>query len=38
MAMNRSDLQSLSEMRAREAKALLERGLYAGAYYLMGYV
>lgn len=35
--MNRQDLQRLSRTRAREAKALLDSGNFAGSYYLMGY-
>lgn len=35
--MNRQDLQSLSRLRAREAKVLLDAGNFAGSYYLMGY-
>lgn len=35
--MNRLDLQKLSRLRARDAKALLAAGNYAGAYYLAGY-
>ncbi len=35
--MDRIDLQNLAEMRIREAKLLLENGLYNGAYYLAGY-
>lgn len=35
--MDRKDLQALSKIRAREAKALLDAGLYDGAYYLAGY-
>ncbi len=35
--MNRHDLQRLSRLRSREAKTLLDRGSYAGSYYLMGY-
>lgn len=35
--MNRKDLQTLSFMRVREGKALLDSGHYAGAYYLVGY-
>lgn len=35
--MNRLDLQQLSRIRARDAKALLATGNYAGAYYLAGY-
>lgn len=33
----RKDLQALSRVRAREAKTLLDAGLYDGAYYLAGY-
>lgn len=35
--MNRADLQQLSELRLREAQALLAAGLADGAYYLAGY-
>jgi len=35
--MNRLDLQQLSELRIREAKALLDLGFPEGAYYLAGY-
>jgi HEPN domain-containing protein len=35
--MNRQDLQQLSRLRARDAKALLVAGNYAGAYYIAGY-
>lgn len=35
--MNRQDLQRLSGLRARDAKALLSAGSYAGAYYMVGY-
>ena len=35
--MDRKDLQALSKIRLREAKALLRAGLYDGAYYLAGY-
>lgn len=35
--MNRQDLQRLSLVRSREAKVLLDRGNFAGGYYLMGY-
>lgn len=35
--MNRKDLQALSAIRIKEAKALLDKGLYDGAYYLCGY-
>jgi hypothetical protein len=34
---NRKDLQSLSRVRLREARALLGLGLNDGAYYLAGY-
>lgn len=36
--MNRADLQKLARTRLREAKALLDAGEWAGAYYLAGYV
>lgn len=36
--MNRDDLQKLARLRLREARALLDRDLYPGAYYLSGYV
>jgi HEPN domain-containing protein len=35
--MDRSELQTLSRIRAKEAQALLRLGLYDGAYYLAGY-
>ena len=35
--MNREDLQALSGIRIKEAKALLDKALYDGAYYLCGY-
>jgi AbiV family abortive infection protein len=35
---NRTDLQTLTETRLREAKVLLDAGEYSGAYYLCGYV
>ena len=35
--MNRKELQTLSKIRIKEAKALLDKGLYEGAYYLAGY-
>lgn len=35
--MDRKDLQVLSRIRVREAKALLRVGLHDGAYYLAGY-
>jgi len=35
--MNRADFQKLTEIRIREAKVLLDRKCYEGAYYLVGY-
>lgn len=35
--MTRSDFQKLAEVRIAEAKALLDVGLWDGAYYLAGY-
>src|ERR1043166_3765187 len=35
--MTRRDLQRLARVRINEAKALLDRRLYSGAYYLAGY-
>lgn len=35
--MNRSDLQALTDIRAREAELLLTSGAFEGAYYLLGY-
>jgi HEPN domain-containing protein len=35
--MKRSDLQRLSRIRSKEAKSLLDKGFYDGAYYLAGY-
>jgi hypothetical protein len=35
--MNRSDFQSLTELRVREAEVLVKEKLYDGAYYLLGY-
>jgi len=35
--MNRRDLQNLSRLRIKEAKALIDNNLYDGAYYLCGY-
>jgi HEPN domain-containing protein len=35
--MDRRDLQELSRVRLKEARALLGLGLYDGAYYLAGY-
>jgi HEPN domain-containing protein len=37
MADNRSDFQKLAKLRIKEAKVLLDGGLYAGSYYLAGY-
>jgi hypothetical protein len=35
--MNRRDFQFLSRLRIREAKVLLDAGLFCGSYYLAGY-
>jgi hypothetical protein len=35
--MNRVELQEISRQRVREARLLLDNGLYPGAYYLLGY-
>ena len=35
--MNRNDFQQLAEDHLRHAKALLDAGLYSGAYYICGY-
>ena len=35
--MDRRDLQELSKVRLKEARALMKLGLYDGAYYLAGY-
>lgn len=35
--MNRKDLQSLAQVRLKEARVLLDAGLADGAYYLAGY-
>ena len=35
--MNRQELQQLSRLRARDAKAILTAGNFAGAYYIAGY-
>ena len=35
---NRTDFQKLAEVRLAESKALLDAGLWSGAYYLAGYV
>jgi HEPN domain-containing protein len=37
MRVDRRDLQGLSKVRLKEAWALLDLGLYDGAYYLGGY-
>lgn len=37
MGSSRSDFQWLATIRVREAKALLDAGLFDGAYYLAGY-
>ena len=37
MSISRSDFQWLAKTRIREAKALLDNGLFDGAYYLAGY-
>jgi HEPN domain-containing protein len=36
--MNRGDFQELAELHLANAKTLLEARLYAGAYYMCGYV
>jgi HEPN domain-containing protein len=36
--MNRSDFQQLAELHLQHARALLDAGLYSGAYYMCGYV
>jgi HEPN domain len=36
-AVTRADFQQLADVRLREAKALLDAGLWDGAYYLAGY-
>ena len=35
--MNRKNLQTLTELRLKEAKVLLDQGFQDGAYYLLGY-
>src|SRR5712691_3706648 len=35
--MNRADFHKLTELRIKEAKVLLDRKCYEGAYYLAGY-
>ena len=37
MTLFREDLQTLADMRAEDARILLDAGRYAGAYYLCGY-
>jgi hypothetical protein len=36
-AITRTDFQQLADIRLKEAKALLDQGLWDGAYYLTGY-
>lgn len=36
--MNRGDFQELAELHLQHARALLDAGLYSGAYYICGYV
>jgi HEPN domain-containing protein len=35
---NRNDFQELAELHLKHARALLDAGLYSGAYYMCGYV
>jgi HEPN domain-containing protein len=35
--MHRGDFQIISKLRTKEARALLDKGFYSGAYYLLGY-
>lgn len=35
--MNRSDFQRLADLRVRDGKVLLSAGLFASAYYIVGY-
>lgn len=35
--MNRKDFQTLSDLRVKEGKALLDKEFWSGAYYLLGY-
>jgi hypothetical protein len=35
--MNRNDFQKISKLRVKEAKALLDKRFFSGAYYLLGY-
>ncbi|WP_370573987.1 HEPN domain-containing protein [Methanomethylovorans sp.] len=37
-SLNRTSLQNLAYIRLREAKVLLDNGMYDGAYYISGYV
>lgn len=37
MARNRSEFRTMAKIRVREARALLNAGLWDGAYYLAGY-
>lgn len=36
--MNRGDFQELAELHLQHGRALLDAGLYSGAYYICGYV
>jgi hypothetical protein len=38
LTMNRTEFQTVAVERSEDAKALLESGRYAGAYYVAGYV
>ena len=35
--MDREDLQTLANLRVKETKALIDKGCYNGAFYLLGY-
>lgn len=35
--MDRNDFQNISKLRVKEAKALINKGFYSGAFYLLGY-
>lgn len=37
MALDRTDLRNLAELRVQDAKVLLDHGQYDGCYYLAGY-
>lgn len=37
LVLNRYDLQRLADLRAAEARLLLDNGYWSGAYYLAGY-